>query len=87
MYYRVSQAEAWYYNAEQILNNYPVIKEKYQFTIVPLKEKRYKLERKLYVDIKDFTEFIQDLGESIVLEYLDDEIEVVIYDGILGELY
>jgi hypothetical protein len=68
MYYRVSQAEAWYYNAEQILNNYPVIKEKYQFTIVPLKEKRYKLERKLYVDIKDFTEFIQDLGESYIID-------------------
>ena len=90
MYYKVSQAQAWYYNAEKILENYPVIKEKYQFKIVPLKEKNYKLERELYVDIKDFTKFIKDIGESIVLLHPDDylngnggEIEVEIYDGYL----
>lgn len=89
MYYRIKQAKAYCYDADKILENYPILKEKYKFKI-HLVKKNYKLKRELYVDIEDFIEFTKDLRESVVLVHPNDElntdgkeIEVVIYDGYL----
>ena len=78
MYYHVFMLDNYLSEAEEILERYHIIEEKYRY-----KTKKIGEMKELYVKITDLRQFSMDLHKSIIIEYLDQlkEVEIIIDNG------